>query len=129
MSCGQLTKKKMCPQRVTKCSTPRTVFSLDQRAMANIAMTITMGPAQNLQKNSQLQSQVVIKSSFRLRLSACGLKINSFAYSPVSYRCKNVSPGNSISTSTCILTALQIRCVFFFLKCLFLDQILCLTTC
>ena len=45
----------MCPTNATKFSTPATVFSLVHNAMANIAMSMTMGPAQNLKCNHSIQ--------------------------------------------------------------------------
>ena len=81
----QLTKKNTWPQRDTKFSTPTTVFSLDHRAMANIAIKITMGPAQNLQVKYCIHVWVVVcafsnKTFFGTKIfsiqSTYGIKLN-----------------------------------------------------
>ena len=70
ISTFRLTKKNIWPHNETKFSTPTTVFSRDHNAIAYIAITITMGPAQNLkigqwiENNSLLNHFIIIYSAF-----------------------------------------------------------------
>lgn len=47
-----LTKKNTCPQIVTKFDTPVTVCSLTHKLITNIAISMVIGPAQNLKKTN-----------------------------------------------------------------------------